>query len=47
MEKWEIRVQPMGLQKETLDSLCLRIPLINTRNKKDKTLDSLRILISL
>ena len=36
----------LGLHKETLDSPYLRIPLINTRNKKDGTLDSPSILIS-
>ena len=36
---------PLGLQKKTLDSTHLRIPLINTRSKKNRTLDSPNILI--
>ena len=36
----------MGLHRKILDLLYLRIPLINTRYKKDGTLDSPSILIS-
>ena len=37
---------PLGLYKVILDPLHLLIPLINTRKKKDKTLDSPSVLIS-
>ena len=37
---------PLGLYKVILDPLHLLIPLINTRKKKDKTLDSPSVLTS-
>ena len=36
---------PLGLHKEISDSPYIRIPLINIRNKKDRTLDAPSILI--
>ena len=44
IEIW--KTSTLGLHKEILYSPYHRVPLINTRNKKDGTLDSPSILIS-